>query len=111
MFDIGFWELVVIGVVALIVIGPERLPGVARTAGLWVGKAKHFVFSVKAEVDRELKADELKRIMEEQAKIGSQVHEFIEDTRNDLKSTMSDSEAETSSSEDSKQIGKHDASQ
>jgi sec-independent protein translocase protein TatB len=110
MFDVGFWELVVIGVVALIVIGPERLPGVARTAGLWVGKAKHFIFSVKAEVDQELKADELKRIMKEQANIGSQVHEFIEDTRKDLNSAMSEpeSEAETSNSEDSKQVGKHD---
>jgi sec-independent protein translocase protein TatB len=115
MFDIGFWELVVIGVVALIVIGPERLPGVARTAGLWVGKAKHFIFSVKAEVDRELKADELKRLLEEQSKIGSQVHEFIEDTRKDIKTAVSDSEPESgmdsNNSEDSKQIGKHDTSQ
>jgi sec-independent protein translocase protein TatB len=40
MFDIGFWEMAFIGVIALVVIGPERLPGVARTAGLWVGKAR-----------------------------------------------------------------------
>ena len=108
MFDIGFWELVVIGVVALIVIGPERLPGVARTAGLWVGKAKHFLFSVKAEVDRELKADELRRLLDEQTRIGSQVHEFIEDTRKDLNDTISDSDATTDSksSDDSKQNDK-----
>jgi sec-independent protein translocase protein TatB len=113
MFDIGFWELVVIGIVALLVIGPERLPGVARTTGLWVGKAKHFIFSVKAEVDRELKADELKRIMEEQAKIGSQVHEFIEDTRQDLKSTVADTDDTSQQDKDtgkaSKQVGSDDA--
>jgi sec-independent protein translocase protein TatB len=60
MFDIGFAELLVIAVVALLVIGPERLPRVARTAGMWVGRARRFVSSVKADIDRELAADELK---------------------------------------------------
>lgn len=68
MFDVGFWELVVIGIVALLVLGPERLPVVARTVGLWYGKARYFVGTVKADIDRELKADELKRIVEQQVK-------------------------------------------
>ncbi|GAB4298020.1 MAG: Sec-independent protein translocase protein TatB [Thiohalomonadaceae bacterium] len=68
MFDVGFWELVVIGIVALLVLGPERLPVVARTVGLWYGKARHFVGTVKADIDRELKAEELKRIVQEQTK-------------------------------------------
>lgn len=68
MFDVGFWELVVIGIVALLVLGPERLPAVARTAGLWYGKARHFVGTVKADIDRELKVEELKRIVQEQTK-------------------------------------------
>jgi len=68
MFDIGFWELALVGIVALLVVGPERLPKVARTVGLYVGKARRFMSSVKGEIDRELKADELKRIMAEQAK-------------------------------------------
>lgn len=68
MFDVGFWELVVIGIVALLVLGPERLPVVARTAGLWYGKVRHFVGTVKADIDRELKAEELKRIVQEQGK-------------------------------------------
>ena len=68
MFDIGFWEMALVGVVALLVVGPERLPGVARTVGLYVGKGRRFMSSVKGEIDRELKADELKRIMAEQAK-------------------------------------------
>jgi sec-independent protein translocase protein TatB len=80
MFDVGFWELMVIAVVALIVIGPERLPGVARTAGLWVGRLRRFVAGVKADIEREVKAEELKRVMEEQAK-SSGIHEIIEETR------------------------------
>ena len=68
MFDIGFWEMALVGVVALLVLGPERLPKVARTVGLYVGKGRRFMSSVKGEIDRELKADELKRIMAEQAK-------------------------------------------
>ncbi|MEW6646770.1 MAG: Sec-independent protein translocase protein TatB [Pseudomonadota bacterium] len=68
MFDVGFWELVVIGIVALLVLGPERLPVVARTVGLWYGKARYFVGTVKADIDRELKAEELKRIVQEQSK-------------------------------------------
>lgn len=80
MFDIGFWELMLIGVVALVVIGPERLPGVARTAGMWLGKARKFVVSVKSDIDRELKAEELKRIIEQQAQ-SMGVHEIIEETR------------------------------
>ncbi len=55
MFDIGFWELVLIGVVALLVVGPERLPKLARTAGLWIGRGRRMLSSVKAEIDRELK--------------------------------------------------------
>lgn len=80
MFDIGFWELTMIAVVALLVIGPERLPKVARTVGLWVGRMRGFVMSVKADVDKELRADELKRIMEEQAR-STGLHEIIEETR------------------------------
>jgi sec-independent protein translocase protein TatB len=77
MFDVGFWELMLIGVVALVVIGPERLPGVARTAGKWLGKGKRMLTDVKAEIDQELKADELKRILEVQ-KQNKPLQEIIE---------------------------------
>ena len=68
MFDIGFLELIVIGVVALLVVGPERLPRVARTAGLWLGRGRRMLSSVKAEIDSELKAEELKQILAKQAR-------------------------------------------
>jgi sec-independent protein translocase protein TatB len=61
VFDIGFWELALIMVVALMVIGPDKLPGLARTAGLWVGKAQAMVRSVKADIDRELASEDLKK--------------------------------------------------
>lgn len=61
MFDIGFTELLVIAVVALVVLGPERLPKAARFAGLWVRRARAQWHSVKDELERELAADELKR--------------------------------------------------
>lgn len=61
MFDIGFTELLLIGVVALVVLGPERLPGAVRTTGLWIGRAKRSFANVKAEVEREIGADEIRR--------------------------------------------------
>ncbi len=61
MFDIGFSELIVIGVVALIVIGPERLPKVARTAGHLFGRFQRYASSVKADISREMELDELRR--------------------------------------------------
>jgi sec-independent protein translocase protein TatB len=67
MFDIGALELLIIGVVALIVVGPERLPRLARTAGLWVGRARRALSSVKEEIDREIKADELREILRKQS--------------------------------------------
>lgn len=85
MFDIGFWELTLIGVVALIVIGPERLPGVARTAGLWFGRMRGFVSSVKADIDKQLKAEELQRIIDQQT-ASAGIHEIIEETKGAVES-------------------------
>lgn len=61
MFDIGFSELLLIAIVALVVLGPERLPKAARFAGLWVRRARNQWDSVKQELERELEAEELKR--------------------------------------------------
>ena len=75
MFDIGFSELILIGVVALLVIGPERLPGAARVAGLWLGRIKRSFNTIKEDVERELGADDIRRelrnegILEKERKI------------------------------------------
>ncbi|MCU7815137.1 MAG: Sec-independent protein translocase protein TatB [Candidatus Thiodiazotropha sp. (ex Lucinoma kastoroae)] len=84
MFDIGFWELTIIALVALIVIGPERLPKVARTAGLWLGRGRRFIANVKADIDKEIKVEALKEVIEKQATLANPVHEILEETRDDF---------------------------
>ncbi len=61
MFDIGFTELLLVGIVALLVLGPDRLPGAVRTAGLWIGRIKRSFSAIKADVEREIGADEIRR--------------------------------------------------
>lgn len=68
MFDIGFSELLLVGVIALVVLGPERLPRAARTAGLWLGRARATAQRFTAEIDRELKAEELRQALREEAR-------------------------------------------
>lgn len=65
MFDIAFTELLVIGVVALLVIGPERLPKLARTVGQWLGKLNRYVSQVKQDIDRDMKLEELRKLQQE----------------------------------------------
>lgn len=73
MFDIGFSELVLVGLVALLVFGPERLPRVARETALWVRKARSVVGSVKMEIDQELQLQELRQSLnEEKRKLNEQ---------------------------------------
>jgi len=67
MFDIGFSELMVIAVVALIVIGPERLPRVARTAGILLGRLRRYAADVKADISREMQLDELRKMQQDVA--------------------------------------------
>ncbi len=62
MFDIGFSELVVIGLIALIVLGPKRLPEVARAAGQWMGRLRRFVSEVKQDLDREIHSGDLEEL-------------------------------------------------
>ncbi len=92
MFEIGFWELVMVGVVALLVVGPERLPGLARTAGLWVGKARRMIAQVKAEVDRELQLEELKESFRQQANLSDlkDISERVKSLREDIQAEFDD---------------------
>jgi sec-independent protein translocase protein TatB len=81
MFDIGFSELMVIAVVALIVIGPERLPRVARTAGHLVGRLQRYVNDVKADINREIELDELRKFKDE-------FEQSVQSAQSDLTSEM-----------------------
>lgn len=78
MFDIGFSELLIIGVVALIVIGPERLPKVARTVGAWLGRLNRYVSEVKGDIDREMRLEELRKLQDEM-KASAQKYEIMAD--------------------------------
>jgi len=93
MFEIGFSELLMLGLVSLLVIGPERLPKVARIAGFWVGKLQKTLASVKAEIRHELQVEEMRQLMKERADLDeyqqaiNEVHESVAD----LKSSLQDS--------------------
>jgi len=91
MFDVGFWELSLIALVALLVIGPERLPKVARVAGLWLGRGRRMIASVKADIDREIKAEELKEILRKQAE-SNPLEEIVSDTRDTMENFRRDTE-------------------
>jgi len=108
MFDIGFWELTVIGVVALLVIGPEQLPRVARTAGMWVGRARRFVVSVKADIDRELAAEELKKSLARQAESES-LYDIVEETARSISAPAGDAVRPTEKQSTSSADKSHDA--
>ena len=72
MFDIGFSELLVIGVVALIVIGPEKLPRVARTVGVLAGRLQRYVSDVKADINREIELEELRKMRDSMQQAASE---------------------------------------
>ena len=85
MFDIGFWELCLIAVMALLVFGPEKLPGAARSAGLWIGRARRFISTVKQEVDRELHLQELQEVRDSiKQSDQNSFHQIIEETKTNL---------------------------
>jgi sec-independent protein translocase protein TatB len=67
MFDIGFSELCLVALVSLLVIGPERLPKVARLAGFWIGKTRSMLASVKAEIREELHAEEIRQALKQES--------------------------------------------
>ncbi len=82
MFDIGFWELCLIAIIALLVFGPEKLPGAARTAGLWIGRIRRMITNVKQDIDRELHLQEVQDAIKQSDQ--SSLHQFIEETKTDL---------------------------
>lgn len=83
MFDIGFYELALIGVLALLVLGPKRLPEAARTAGRWVGKLRAFVANVKQDIDREIEGGELTELRRLKDEL-SQARTLIEESSNSI---------------------------
>jgi len=88
MIDIGLEKLVVIGVVALVVIGPEKLPTVARMAGSLFGRAQRYINEVKSEVSREMELDELRKMQKEVQDAASDIEQSISSTISDTKRSL-----------------------
>ena len=93
MFDMGFQEIVLIGVIALIVIGPERLPSVARSIGLWVGKMQRFVAGVKSDIASELQTDELRSMLNSQEDQIRELKDMVKEARTGLERTANETKA------------------
>ena len=96
MFDFGFWEIAIIGVITLIVVGPERMPALARKAGLFVGKLNKFLSKVKKDIKDELKTDQIK----EQLSMDDE-KSIISDITNEAKSSANLFNQEDSKQDDS----------
>lgn len=87
MFDIGLWEMLIIGVVGLVVIGPERLPAVARTLGSWAGKMRGFVASTRADLEKEINSTELRQILDDRQGEINELRDMLNDTRASIETT------------------------
>ncbi|WP_018918818.1 Sec-independent protein translocase protein TatB [Vreelandella zhanjiangensis] len=85
MLDIGFLELMLVGVVALLVLGPERLPRAARTTGLWIGKIKRTVSGMQREISAQLEAEELRQTLNEQQKT---INDSLKKAKKDVESIV-----------------------
>jgi len=99
MFDVGFSEMLVIGLVALIVIGPERLPRVARTLGILAGRLQRYVADVKADINREVELDELHKMKDSVQQAASNIEDSVQNglskTESDLNAAANPLAAET----------------
>ena len=92
MFDVGFSELIVIGIVALVVIGPERLPKVARTAGHLLGRLQRYVNDVKADINREMQLDELRKLQADMQESARDLERNLNSEIQSIKSTVEGAE-------------------
>ena len=101
MLDLGLTKMALIGVVALVVLGPERLPGVARTAGALFGRAQRYINDVKAEVSREMELDELKKMRTEFETAASNVENTIHDNLRQHENELNDAWKQGTSVSDS----------
>jgi sec-independent protein translocase protein TatB len=97
MFDISFTELLVIGVIALVVIGPERLPKVARTIGHLVGRAQRYVSDVKTDIQREVELDELRKLKDQMQDAAQSVQSSLQNTETALRQPLEAFEQSTMS--------------
>ena len=95
MFDVGFTEIFLIGIVSLVVIGPERLPAVAKTVGQWIGKLQRFVKGVKTDLASELETGDLKKLIGDQREQIDELRNMVSTAKKDFQSTAKSVEKST----------------
>ncbi|MEO8976805.1 MAG: Sec-independent protein translocase protein TatB [Casimicrobiaceae bacterium] len=98
MFDIGFSEIFVIAVVALVVIGPEKLPKTARTIGVLFGRLQRYVTDVKADISREMEIDELRKLQQEMKSAATDIKQSMESAAHGIEAGARDIEAQLNAS-------------
>tara|TARA_B110000858_G_scaffold134187_1_gene152507 strand:+ start:10170 stop:10697 length:528 start_codon:yes stop_codon:yes gene_type:complete len=112
MFNIGSFEVLLIFIIALLVLGPERLPGAVRTTGLWIGRFRRSFHKVKNDIERELNADEIRRqlhnetIMAEIEDAKSNIEDMAKDTKNSANDIVNSANFDPGSSQDSLETAK-----
>ena len=97
MFDFSFGEMLVVGLVALVVLGPERLPKAARFVGLWVRRARAQWYSVKSELEREIASEELRRSLADGREVMRQTEAHLRATDAEIRTAVSETVAEVRS--------------
>ena len=90
MFDIGFSELVVIGLVALVVVGPKRLPVATRTLGTLVGRAQRYVNDVKSDIQRQMDIEELRKVQQQVQNVGQEIQAGVQRVETEVSAVTSD---------------------
>lgn len=90
MFDIGFSEMMVLAVVALVVIGPERLPKVAKQAGEWMGKLRRYVDDVKSDINRQMELTELRKLQTQVTDAAKELGDSVQSTMTGMQSQLED---------------------
>ena len=96
MFDFSFWELAIVLMVALVVVGPDKLPILAAKLGRWVGKVKQMLTAVRSDIEQELKSAELKEMLEQQQSEISQLRNILKDAQQITHNEMHDITSEQS---------------
>ena len=90
MFDSGFLEMLVIGIIALMVVGPERLPGLASKAGKMVGKMKAFVANTREDIEKEIRAEEMQSMLSKQKEEISELRDMVQSSGKEMASEVNE---------------------
>ena len=90
MFDSGFLEMLLVGIIALLVVGPERLPGVAAQAGKMIGKMKAFIANTREDIEKEIRADEMRTMLDQQKEEINELRDMMQSSKSDVTSSLNE---------------------